>query len=715
MNITITYNPYLISTEILINGKKPAENSSLTIGEKRRLQEWIENLPSILSREYMGNSFDITFKGTELDYDDVKNVLNCANCIEYTLSFEKVSDLVDIESSVRELYQEIMDGPIEEIKTPSVTEAFERATNASFEVNVIAPVSSGKSSLINALIGKRLLPAGNLPLTAKVVKIINTDQDGYSASLYNRDGAVFQEVENVTTEDLLSYNGCSEIAQIDIHGRINSIKGTGLNLVLVDTPGTNAADKEEHKEITRQMLQKSDNSLVLVVVNGSSIGTEDEKKFYDEICEILSKAGKQSRDRFIFALNKMDEYVPGQEELTKPLDTLKKMMEARGVISPNIFPVTALTALELRDKVRFNLALTHFRQYTELPEYHLDEYYSFNHLPASSREKINAIKGTDNSACDETLIVWTGIVSIEEAISLYINKYARATKIADFVESIKQGLDTTSVIESIKERIKEKQGEIEKIEEVVPKIEEALRPIQERTSNLRNLSEQILLAPEDKEVKDCFSRAKEEIRKYQRTQSPVCYDEANRILSYIYTRSIGIIYDISEPVRSDVSEKYVEISKQFWTIYPEYRPEILNNPYSSDEKSHEKACRFYFFWYDFLPRVKVKEIDNILNRNSSIQDERKYVNIEAASTETVMLLISQLDDLIAGFTEYCKNRAGEINDKLILEQQKEEKYILHLDKLNQYRKYLSCMIEKDNANICWLTKIGSKIDSLISF
>ena len=53
--IEIKYNPFLISTEILIDNKKPKANSSLNFG-KLRLQEWAGNLPDILVSEYSDKS-----------------------------------------------------------------------------------------------------------------------------------------------------------------------------------------------------------------------------------------------------------------------------------------------------------------------------------------------------------------------------------------------------------------------------------------------------------------------------------------------------------------------------------------------------------------------------------------------------------------------------------------------------------------------------------
>ena len=57
-NISIIYNPFLLSTKFTIDGKKPRNNSSLDF-PKQRLQEWAEKLPEILDKEYGDKNFSV--------------------------------------------------------------------------------------------------------------------------------------------------------------------------------------------------------------------------------------------------------------------------------------------------------------------------------------------------------------------------------------------------------------------------------------------------------------------------------------------------------------------------------------------------------------------------------------------------------------------------------------------------------------------------------
>ena len=46
--VYLEYNPYKVETKILVDGEKPKRNSRFNT-ENRRLQEWIEEMPEILT------------------------------------------------------------------------------------------------------------------------------------------------------------------------------------------------------------------------------------------------------------------------------------------------------------------------------------------------------------------------------------------------------------------------------------------------------------------------------------------------------------------------------------------------------------------------------------------------------------------------------------------------------------------------------------------
>ena len=53
-------------------------------------------------------------------------------------------------------------------------------------------------------------------------------------------------------------------------------------------------------------------------------------------------------DRFIFVVNKLDDFRMGEDSVESTLKEVKVYLESKGIKDPNIFPASALTALNIR-------------------------------------------------------------------------------------------------------------------------------------------------------------------------------------------------------------------------------------------------------------------------------------------------------------------------------------------------------------------------------
>ena len=60
-------------------------------------------------------------------------------------------------AAIRNLYEEAKKGPCKKLFVKDMARPFEMALDLTFEVNVMGTMSSGKSMLINALLGQKLL------------------------------------------------------------------------------------------------------------------------------------------------------------------------------------------------------------------------------------------------------------------------------------------------------------------------------------------------------------------------------------------------------------------------------------------------------------------------------------------------------------------------------------------------------------------------------
>ena len=179
--VNVKYNPYRLRTEIEINGRAVEKDSTLyKLVKGKRLQEWISKFPKMLVEELNSVDFDIRFYGMDLDWDDFCDAFKHAEEREVIrkaeLKFIEADTDNDITEKIVRVFTDLKEGPIEDFRDPRLLKAFENINNSVFPINVIATMSSGKSTLINALLNSRLMPSKNEACTATITEILDTDE-----------------------------------------------------------------------------------------------------------------------------------------------------------------------------------------------------------------------------------------------------------------------------------------------------------------------------------------------------------------------------------------------------------------------------------------------------------------------------------------------------------------------------------------------------------
>lgn len=167
-----------------------------------------------------------------------------------------------------------------------------------FLIVVAGEFNSGKSALINTLLGQRVLEEGVTPTTTRVTLVKYGD-------------------------DISQSIGVSGIAvltfPLDLLREIN----------FVDTPGTNAVIRE-HEELTRNYIPRSD--LVLFVTSADRPFTESERQFLDHI----RAWGK----KIVFVINKRD-ILASENELHEVMNFVAENAARWLGAPPEIFAVSA--------------------------------------------------------------------------------------------------------------------------------------------------------------------------------------------------------------------------------------------------------------------------------------------------------------------------------------------------------------------------------------
>lgn len=467
--VYIRYNPYRLTTVMTINGNPLSEDSSLAQAiSGKRLQSWIGSLPEMLKNERGSREFQITFHGNALDYDDVKDSFEQARkkgviSDYHTMCEEAIGDS-DVYESILRTYNDLMGDPyftdsLSKSDREGLEGAIKRVQNNIFPIHVIATMSSGKSTLINALLRKKLMPSKNEACTAIITEILDDDGKDFSAIVYDRSDNEIKTIAQLTYEIMNELNSNEDISRVSVEGNIPFLEVTETRLRLVDTPGPNNARNQNHRETTYRNINSATENMILYVLNYTQLATNDDENLLHYVAEEIRKGGKETRDRFIFVLNKMDA-VTNDDSIAHAIDVTKAYLAKHGIDDPQIFPCSAFAALGLRtlltdidpyDTDAVDEAVEKYnnddisdvanlvRKINRKDELHLEQYST---LTPSEQEKLRnkLVKAKENGDKKTEALIHSGICSIESAIKAYVQKYAKAKKIRDFVEPLEQQL-----------------------------------------------------------------------------------------------------------------------------------------------------------------------------------------------------------------------------------------------------------------------------------
>jgi len=545
--VYIKYNPYKLETQITVDGNDLAQNS--VIGELAcdgtRLQEWIERLPQILVEEYNDDEFEIAFKGTVLDFEDLREVFLAAQDKGLLKAeYERIpaKETEDKEKLIDEIFADIQAGPFEELREADVINAFQLAKSSDFEVCVVATMSSGKSTLINAMLGDKLMPSKQEACTAIITRIKDDDGSSWRAETFDKEGKLISKYEDLTYPLMEELNDDQNVSLINARGNIPFVTSEDVSLVLIDTPGPNNARNPEHKAVQNGFLSKSSKSLVLYIMT-SQFGTDDDDALLSQLSESMSVGGKQSKDRFIFVVNKLDNRRKDDGDVSQTLDRVKAHLKVHGIVNPNLFPAAALPALDIRqvmksdgseeeieegieeeaaflasklNKVRKNDGETlHFEKYASLPQ------------SVKQRIELEVQKAHDAGDTYAEALIHSGITSVEAAISQYVRKYAKTAKVRNIVDTFIHKLDEVGCFEATKNELLKNQEDRDAIVEQLKDIQKKIDDVENAKGFKERVSDQAeVIVDEAKNqvediVADFQAKVNEVIRSYRDKEIPV--------------------------------------------------------------------------------------------------------------------------------------------------------------------------------------------------
>lgn len=601
-DIYIKYNPYKVETEIKIDGKI-CEATQIS---NKRLQEWIEpngtwkGIFSFISEKCHDEEINITFYGTKYDYEDIQYAVNkygkrYFDSIQIVHENASTSEVVGQDTMLKkltDLYAEVKNGPIDKLRDdPKIEQAFKAAENTEFRITVIAPMSSGKSTLLNAIIGKTLLPARNEATTAVVTKIKDDDSlDNFYITCSDKNGQVICEKQIATSELIQQINDTKDetgkkalVKEMFIEGPISCLPSNVLNTVFVDTPGGNAADFEEHGDMMHAQINSEQKNLILYVFDGTNTGTNDEHEILKSVSDAMKINGKQSRDRFLFVATHMDDFDTEKEPFERYLERIKTSLETKyGIKDANIYltsPETArlinlvsigehMTVKEKRDCSSFigqlnddSYSLTKFSALNDWQK------QSFEHR----LEELKKLEQTEDVMM-EIAMINSGIPALQMAIREYIEKYAVAIKIKSAHHSFMHKLEDDRIISDIKNELADSEDKFNQTKNELVKKEKQYK----ESNKVEQYKKEISSLKIDKQaiVKKGSSLAKRFAELSMRGREKVDKDEAMSLLNSIRLEFETKISEAQEEIKTYFKDELIDKCNDTLKRYEEYVREL---------------------------------------------------------------------------------------------------------------------------------------------
>lgn len=785
-NIQITYNPYTVKTSIILNDQEVDYNvSPLAYVQNKRLQEWIEPREGWKGiykalQECTGEArIRIEFTGTTGDFDDMvyakEKAGNCFQSIELVhknKSTAKEAEPHQKMEKLKELYKELQEGPVEEFKTEDIRKNFDAAINSDFRIVVIAPMSSGKSTLINSMLGRDLLPAINQATTAVITEIKdNDDLDHFIVNADDRYG------NNVANNEIASRKRISElnnekdpndpekkealIRTIKLEGPIPNLPSDGLSTVFVDTPGGNNSQNDEHEAMMDEAIRDENKSLILYVFNGAQLGTNDSNIILKKIAGSMknSNNGKQSRDRFLFVANRMDEYDVSKEPYGETIENvILPQLASNGITEPNLFLVSAQAAKlvrmyqsgeilsEAEDESLDTFVKRFNRESRMLPQYASLNQSDKDKLKSDASQYMERGKGKIDPRDKNKLKaaeINSGVPALETAIKEYLEKYAIAIKIKTMHDTFMQKVHERQMIENCKKEWAETQENFEQIKNELMekqekyKKEEKLKEYKEKVDKI-HFDKKIFLDTQDLVQSKLLSLQKQYNNKKEKSE----FEE-------IYNRIKGTIEQIGGEAVDRLKREYDDgIKKSCAELYGEYSEYIENLRQdgflkigSFDMSQMNAYSAFNLRKADDLvqmseyvskERVKVGEtkrkkrgpiaaIKRIFGsggyENVDIVQDKEFVNwsrlmadeitaIQTEFTNRMKELINQMEENVEDLKTETKNKLNGL-DKMI------EKSMTEINGMLEDQEKLQKKVKENEDKTKWITEFVDKVDELL--
>lgn len=397
---------------------------------------------------------------------------------------EKISDKVELLQSTKVLHnaryilgdiKEIFENvePIIENVVKNDEVIIRKLGKVSDALDDIVPIcvfgnySAGKSTFINALIGKELLPSGGDPVTAKVYEIKKSSQSDYAKIKFQVEGenvqyvfegekyrleigevskellkSVLERIDTCENDDLFVHvstalscineyekklgkeSKVGNVIRIEVPFSDIGVFGNSQNkFVIFDTPGSNSETYAEHSAVLAEALEGFSNGIPVWVSQYETVDSKDNANLCDKVLEI--EALDKRFTMIIF--NKADGSDLNENGFTE--DEIQEIMEYSAVekmYASGIYFVSSIMGLAAKNNgvLRDNFYRKTYRKqeqmYSDIEDEDYSTLYKYNIMPEQIKE--NVVRYSEQS--DKLIYANSGLYCVEQEMENFASKYS---------------------------------------------------------------------------------------------------------------------------------------------------------------------------------------------------------------------------------------------------------------------------------------------------
>ena len=362
----------------------------------------------------------------------------------------------------------------------------------------------------------------------------------------------------------------------------------------------------------------------------------------------------------------------------------------------------------------------------------------------------------ENASDDELAEIHTGIVSVEQAISLYVNKYARTMKVRDLVETFNAKLNEVAAVAHLEEAIrKDKNAKIE-LEKQLDIIRKNIKDAKSAHSFSKSIDSIDLTTQSDKAIDECIKKINAQIDNILAdNEGKVPKEEAYAQFENLERTREALLIQFKINVEKIFTQTYENAVNEIMNEYEKYLSALnlqtnaltLNvNPLNlvsaslSDlsqimKDNTETADESYMIREAYQKRVEggfFRKVANVLSfgkikdytYETAYQDKRiakyvDYVNMRDVANDYFTPLRKDLEENKKKLHNYLVEETERLKRALQAELERIDEILeKKLDDLRitkDAQKLKSEEIRRNEQNLRWLENIQERINNLVKF